>query len=78
VPGAQIIPMAIRYEMAMHERPEAFIAFGQPLSEPRETQAAVEKLLAEITLQIREDKEGFSLLAPGTPDVNERWSMRRR
>ena len=29
VPAANVIPVAIRYELAMHERPEAWVRFGE-------------------------------------------------
>lgn len=77
VPQVQVIPVGIRYEMSMHERPEAFISLGLPV-EPGEglaerTRAAVASLLAEMP----RDRDQYEVLAQGTLDVNERWDMRR-
>lgn len=82
VPEAQIIPVAIRYEMAMHERPEAFVTFGKPISSglpdlPSLVQSVVQAQLEETIAKIRLAKESFQILAKGTADVNERWDMRR-
>jgi 1-acyl-sn-glycerol-3-phosphate acyltransferase len=82
VPGVQIIPVAIQYEMAMHERPEAFITFGEPVSLgdnlASRTRLAVQELLTRSKALIRSESRPFEVLAPGTPDVNERWDLRKR
>lgn len=79
--GAATIPVAIRYEAGLHERPECFLQFGGPV-EPGPNLAArtrleVRALLDLSAVKIRHEPEAFSLLAAGTPDVNERWDMRR-
>jgi 1-acyl-sn-glycerol-3-phosphate acyltransferase len=80
VPGVTVVPTAIRYEMSMHERPEAFVAFGGPVSAGEDLMVrardALESTLDVLTTRIREDRDSFELLASGTPDVNERWDMR--
>jgi 1-acyl-sn-glycerol-3-phosphate acyltransferase len=82
VPGCIVVPVGIRYEMAMHERPEAFLAFGSPVpggpALPERTREAVELVLEELDLSVSGDRHGFSVLAEGTADVNERWDALRR
>jgi len=80
VPKAAIIPVAIRYEHAIHERPEAYLQFGAPL-EPgpdlgRRTRLAVKSLLDRIAIDLVREPERFQVLHAGTPDVNERMDMR--
>lgn len=81
VPDVQIVPVGIQYEMAMHERPEAFISFGPPVPVSpniRETtQDAVATVLATTANLVRQNKESFQTLVQGTKDVNERLDMRR-
>ena len=81
VPDAQIIPVAIHYEMAMHERPEAFISFGTPIEHggalSSRARDAVAVKLVEVRDRVRSDASGFEVLVHGTKDVNERWDMRR-
>jgi 1-acyl-sn-glycerol-3-phosphate acyltransferase len=81
VPNAHVVPVAIRYEMSLHERPEAFLVFGDPLPastcRPEEVRLRVKGLLDFAATKISVDRTAFSLLAPGTKDVNERWDMRR-
>lgn len=77
VPEVQVIPVGIRYEMAMHERPEGFITFGNPVALgeglAERTREAVQAVLEEMNSGSKE----FQVLAKGTLDVNERWDMRR-
>jgi 1-acyl-sn-glycerol-3-phosphate acyltransferase len=81
VPEAQVIPVAIRYEMSMHERPEAFLLFGDPLPakglKSEEVRLKVKSLLDLGAKQISFERSAFQLLAVGTADVNERWDMRK-
>jgi len=81
VPDAHIFPVAIHYEMALHERPEAFIAFGTPIEQGEDlnhrTRDAVAAKLNELRERARSDVSGFEVLVQGTQDVNERWDMRR-
>lgn len=82
VPEATLVPVAIRYEHALHERPEAFLRLGSPvphgpnlLARARATlQTQLETLAADIRKSPRTD---FQILARGTDSVNERWDMRR-
>ncbi len=78
VPQAQVIPVGIRYEHAMHERPEAFLTFGTPMAPgdglAERTRSEVQQLL-ERSGQCRDQ---FSTLVKGTRDVNERWSFDRK
>lgn len=80
VPEARVVPVAIRYVMGVHERPEAFLRLGEPLDPGPEiaarTREAVLTLLAAIDADRREGRE-FEVLASGMPDVNERMDMRR-
>ena len=81
VPGATIVPVAIRYEMSMHERPECFLMFGAPIIERErvceKTRLAVKALIDELAVKIRFEPEAFQTLSKGTRDVNERMDMRR-
>lgn len=79
--GATIYPVALRYEFAMHERPECWVRVGEAIptdSDLRQnTRVALEAMLAQLGEEIRHGRE-FAVLAQGTDDVNERWDMRRR
>lgn len=79
VPHASLIPVAIRYEHALHERPEAYLAFGEPLGSDRTRTRAREvlaDLLDDLACDIRRGAP-FETLCPGTPSINERWSWKR-
>lgn len=80
VPEAKVVPVAVRYELSLHERPEAFIVFGEPLAaqglKAEEVRLKVKSLLDLSAKQISFDRSRFEILAAGTPDVNERWDMR--
>jgi 1-acyl-sn-glycerol-3-phosphate acyltransferase len=79
VPQAKFIPVAIRYELALHERPEAFLSFGDAVSGSslaEQAREAVKNLLDSAHQRIP-TREGFEPLFHGTKDVNERWDMRR-
>jgi 1-acyl-sn-glycerol-3-phosphate acyltransferase len=77
VPGVQIVPVGIHYQMSQHERPEAFIVFGNPIAQAvdvcGESRSAVASLLAELDT----DRTQWEVLVKGTPDVNERWDWRK-
>jgi hypothetical protein len=81
VPAKSIVPVGIRYEYGLHERPEVFLAFGEPLAPSpdiqRETRLAVAKLLDQISIMVRFEPEKFNVLLPGTRDVNERLDVRK-
>lgn len=81
VSGCQVVPVAIQYEMAMHERPEAYLLPGSPVP-PGDgllirTRDALQSLLAECSFKVRQQRAGWEVLVSGTLDVNERWDMRR-
>jgi len=66
-PEAPLIPVAIRYEMSVHQRPEAWVAFGEP-SGGESIGAALLELLGSLA------PDGpFEVLARGKPDDDERW-----
>ncbi|HWD40938.1 MAG TPA: lysophospholipid acyltransferase family protein [Fimbriimonas sp.] len=74
VQGLSIVPVGLRYEVSMHERPECFLSFGQPTKDPEEARISVLKILEELESA---EPDGYELLLAGTKDVNERWDMRR-
>lgn len=78
VPGVSLVPVAILYEQSMHERPEAWLGFGEPhdFVSLEDAQVRVESGLADLRQKIADDFS-FPVLATGTADVNERWDMRR-
>lgn len=78
VAKASLVPVAIRYELSLHERPEAWLWMGSahgfeslPDCEDR-LRHALELLSAAVSAS-----ESFTLLTRGTRDVNERLDMRR-
>jgi len=79
VPHGTVVPVAIHYAMDIHERPEAFLALGEPVSSGEgvldRTRTALAELLQSTAIAAR--TPGWKILARGTPDVNERWDMRR-
>lgn len=81
VPNASFVPVAIRYEHAMHERPEAFLRFGPPIARgdqmAERSQDALQQLLEGVVSDVRERPETFEVLVQGTPSVNERWDWRK-
>jgi 1-acyl-sn-glycerol-3-phosphate acyltransferase len=72
VPRVTMVPVAIRYELSMHERPEAWLTLGQPhgWTTLEDCTSRVSELLASPWV------EG-EILVQGTADVNERMDMRR-
>lgn len=80
VPGVTVVPVAIRYDMSIHERPEAIFSVGKPVELgpdlARRTRLAVRTLLDEVAAKLALEPHAFEVLAPGTPDVNERWDFR--
>ena len=81
VPAARVVPVAIRYELSMHERPEAWLRFGEgvPAGEglAARTRLAVASGLDALAAEIGFLPERYETLARGTLDVNERWDVRR-
>lgn len=81
VPGVQVVPVALRYELAMHERPEAWLRFGDPVllgdDLASRTRLAVAAGLDALATEMRFSPERYETLAKGTLDVNERWDVGR-
>ena len=71
-PSVSVIPVAIRYEMSMHERPDCFVVFGPPVEKGDalcfRTRLAVKRLLDELTVKMRFEPEAFEVLSRGTSD----------
>ncbi len=80
VPGATVIPVAIRYEHSMHERPEAYVSFGKPVpfgdSLAFRTRLEVASLLDRLRVLSLLERDRLEVLFEGTKDVNERMDMR--
>jgi 1-acyl-sn-glycerol-3-phosphate acyltransferase len=80
VPNVSVVPVAIRYRMSLHERPECHVALGEAVPTGPDlagrTRLRVSNLLDEISVDALFRPERFEVLAKGTPDVNERWDMR--
>ena len=78
VPDATLVPVAIVYELSMHERPEGWISIGKP--HKFDSLAQCEEVLGSELVSLRESiktNKAFELLAKGTPSINERMSMKR-
>lgn len=81
VPGLTFVPVAVRSRHALHERPEAFLQFGDPI--PGEAvgvpeglaalRAALADLCGRVDEELREFGPDWPLLLDGTPSINERW-----
>lgn len=80
-PRVTVIPVAIRYDHSIHERPEAFLSFGSPVQHGADLAARcrleVAALLDHQAAMIHLEPDQFQILHPGTPDVNERMDMRQ-
>ena len=81
VPVKSIIPVAIVYEMGMHERPKAYIQFGEPIARQdldlEQLRLKIESLIATTKNEIR-NSSSFEVLQIGTKDVNERLGFNRK
>lgn len=81
VDGTTVFPVGIHYEFSMHERPEAFVCVGEPVSDRSQESiraaVAVELEKARVVAKAG-NKEGWPVLFKGTPDVNERWDFRAK
>lgn len=79
VPNLTLVPTAIQYRKDIHERPEAFIKFADPLVDQRRdaksARDAVESLVTDMrgTSDLRKD---MTILMRGTKDVDERWGSK--
>jgi 1-acyl-sn-glycerol-3-phosphate acyltransferase len=69
IPTAAIIPVGIRYELSMHERPQAYILFGDPIAPGdhmgRRARLTVAALLDRIAAGILLNPESFEVLQKG-------------
>lgn len=78
VPNATVIPVGIRYEQAMHERPECYVSFGAPMENgpelSRRTRLEVARVLDRTAATLIVSPEDFVELHAGTRDANERRS----
>jgi 1-acyl-sn-glycerol-3-phosphate acyltransferase len=79
VPGVTLVPVGIRYEMSLHERPEAWISVGEGSPGCTDADSLRARLQCELDRLDEDllDARPFEILARGTPDVNERYDMRR-
>ena len=81
VPQASVIPVAIRYELCLHERPEAYLRFGMPVEAgpelSRRTRNSVRAELDQLRADIDFRPERLTPLLLGTRDVNERLDVRK-
>lgn len=79
--GATTVPVAIRYEMGAHERPEAYLSFGDPVAPGPDlssrTRLAVASELDRLAARLARPESPMTRLSAGTPDVNERWDAVR-
>lgn len=75
VPEATILPVAIRAELSLHQRPSAYLWFGEPLLRGTDLKERAKEEISKM-LDSR-DEEPWSLLMQGTLDVNERMDMRQ-
>ena len=78
VPNASLVPVAIYYELSMHERPEAWLSFGEPhkFISLNNCEQTLRQQLESLAVTVGND-DSFEVLAKGTPSVNERMSMKR-
>lgn len=74
VPSATLHPVGIRYEMSLHERPEAWISVGEG-----HAFASLDHCRSQVAAQLDQGtrKNQSLLMVCGRKDVNERMSMKR-
>jgi len=72
VGGISLVPVAIRYEMSLHERPEAFLTVGQP-----HQWESLEDCRERLVALLANAEPSGDVLVHGTRDINERMDMRR-
>jgi 1-acyl-sn-glycerol-3-phosphate acyltransferase len=81
VPDVSVVPVAIRYEQATHERPDAYVSFGSavPLGDHLafRTRLEVAQLLDRLRAAAALEPDSLQVLAAGEKDVNEKLDMRR-
>ncbi len=78
VPNVTLVPVAIYYEHSMHERPEAWLSFGEAhkFISLNNCEQTLRQELESLAVSVGNDAS-FEVLAKGTPSVNERMSMKR-
>ena len=78
VPEVSLVPVAIYYEHSMHERPEAWLSFGEPhkFISLNNCEQTLRQELESLAVSVG-NYDSFQVLAKGTPSVNERMSMKR-
>lgn len=75
IPVANVCPVAIVYNMELHERPTAYLRVGPTLSATTHTSLDVEHALVNELEHLRAltaNPSHFEILVHGTKDVNER------
>jgi len=79
VPQARIIPVAIRYDMSIHERPEVFVELGEAIIAPsaENVRARLVELLETMGASMDAENKWTPFFS-GTKDVNERWGLKTR
>ncbi len=75
VPDLPLIPIGIRYEMSIHERPEAWLTFGE--HHAFESLENCRERVSDL-LESDESAHKYELLFAGTPSINERMGLARR
>lgn len=77
VPEAEIVPVSIRYDLSIHQRPSAKIWLGPNLKVTSEICEQSREVIVNQLARIESiSLSQFTVLVEGTPDVNERWSMK--
>lgn len=79
VPGVRVVPVALHYDMSIHERPEVFVELADEVVSPsaEDVRSTLVELLKSAPGRI-EDSNRWDVLFEGTKDVNERWGMKSR
>jgi 1-acyl-sn-glycerol-3-phosphate acyltransferase len=85
VPGVQIVPVAISYDMSVHQRPEAYLWFDAPITpeEGWERGSLCAQAKERIEVLLMESRRIFGQEHKWQPlqncrlDVNERWDVRK-
>jgi 1-acyl-sn-glycerol-3-phosphate acyltransferase len=77
VPNAKVIPVGIRYDMSLHERPEVFLELGEPLERSDDIREKLRQIL-QVMVNQPISEIGYEILVQGTKDVNERFSPKGR
>lgn len=81
VPEAKVLPVAIFYDMSIHERPEAWLSVEAPLEPGPALADRLRTALVDSLTCLRRDAraypDSFEVLIRGRDDANERWDLRR-